>query len=137
MLMKSNKKIKTAIVVILLIAIIGAAVGIYMYNKKPAKVEDLKGEVVTVSTLYESDSVFNSKYLGETLIVTGTIVEKSQNQDSTLMIVLEGDNADEVVQCSMRERREAGEIGEKLTVKGICSDKNMFVVLLTGCIVMK
>jgi flagellar basal body-associated protein FliL len=135
--MNKNRKRTTIIAVIILVILGGAAVGYYMYNKKPEQVENLKGETVHVSELYKSDSVFSSQYLGKVIIVSGTITEKSQNQDSTLMIILQGNNADEVVQCSMRDKGDIGAVGETITIKGFCSDKNMFGVLLTGCVVEK
>ena len=102
MLMKNWKIIFTVVVVI---AIIGGIVGYMMWNKPHRKVEDIKGEKVTVTELagaFAADEAkANEKYLNKALTVKGTVTETQQNQDGGLMIVLAGDDPMATVQCTM------------------------------------
>lgn len=136
--MKNWKIIFTVVVVI---AIIGGVVGYMMWNKPHRKVEDIKGEEVTVTELagaFAADEAkANEKYLNKALTVKGTVTETQQNQDGGLMIVLAGDDPMATVQCTMRDKDVKAGTGEAVTVKGFCTGSSLFGVLLSDCVMVK
>ena len=128
-------KKKQIVLILLAIVIIAAGItGFVLWNKAPEQAEDKKATEVTVQELTaayaNNEKEANATYLNQVLEVTGTVTETEENQDGSLMIVL-----DDNVQCSMRDKNAKPEKGATVTVKGFCSGSNLFGVSLTGCII--
>jgi hypothetical protein len=134
------KKKKWPFILIVLGALvaIGAGVGITMWNKAPAKVEDKKGLEITAANLCNefsnNEAEANRKFLNQALEVSGTVEEVIANQEGKPVIRLIGNDMMNV-QCTMRDDGATAEKGKNVTVKGFCSGNTMFDVLLTDCIV--
>jgi len=130
---------KKVLIVILILIAAGAGAGVYMWNKKPAQVEDIKSETVTADVLAgaftANETAANSKYLNKVLDVSGTIAEVTKNQDGKTVITL-GVSNDPLsgVQCTMREANVAAEAGKAITIKGFCNGYTL-TVLLSDCII--
>lgn len=134
-----KKKWPLILLVLGILALVGAGTGIYLWNKPPAKVENTKGIRVSATDLCKQFSTdetqANKTYLNKAIEVTGTVSELSKNQDGAMAVVLQGDDAAMGVQCTMREKNVVLEKGKVVTLKGFCSGNTMFDVLLTDCIV--
>src|SRR3954470_23254017 len=121
------------------LALIGACIGIYLWNKPPAKVEDSKGIRISAAELCKqfgaNETAANQKYLNKAVEVTGVVGEISKNQDGATAVILQSGDPDAGVQCTMREKNVTLDSGKTVTLKGFCSGNTMFDVLLTDCIV--
>jgi len=82
-----------------------------------------------------NEQAANAKYLNKAVAVTGKIKETSNNQDGTLVAVLDGDNPTIVVQCTMRDKGQTLQAGKEVTINGICTSNTMFDILLTDCVI--
>lgn len=132
---------KSVILFVLVIIIVGGAIGYYMWNKEPEKIEDVDVAAISIEELtnaYETDeTAANEKHLNKALKVTGTVSGTETNQDGKLLVILTGDNTTSEVQCTMRDAEDKADEGAKVTVKGFCSGSNMFGVLLTDCVIVE
>lgn len=132
---------KKVALVLLVIVLLGGAVAYYLFNKKPAQVEDIKSEAITASALVKAfeanEAEANKTYLNKVLDVSGVVQELSQNQDGQMVLVLASDdNPLSGVQCTMREAIAQVKVGDQLTIKGFCNGFVM-TVILSDCIKTK
>ncbi len=134
-------KVKIILIVLLVGALTGAAVGIYMWNKPHEQIEDVKGIEVSVADLAgafsQDEAKANEKYLNKALTVKGTVTETQQNQDGGLVIILAGEDPMATVQCTMRDKDVKAEVGGEVIVKGFCTGSSLFGVLLSNCVVIE
>lgn len=130
---------KTIGLVVLLLIIIGGAIGYRMWNKPHEKVEDQEGIKITATALcdaYSADeAAANKQYNGKALEVSGTVSETAQTQDGGNIIRLQGNDAGMTVQCTMRDKGTTAKAGASVTVKGFCSGNTMFDVVMTDCVI--
>lgn len=135
------KKGKIILLVLLAGVLVGAAVGLYMWNKPHEQIEDVKGTEVSVTELsaaFSADETkANEQYLNKALLVKGIVTEKQQNQDGGMVIILAGDDPMATVQCTMRDKNVTADVGETVKVKGKCTGSSLFGVLLSGCVMVK
>lgn len=135
------KKGKIILLVLLAGVLVGAAVGLYMWNKPHEQIEDVKGTEVSVTELaaaFSADETqANEQYLNKALTVKGVVTETQQNQDGGLVIILAGDDPMATVQCTMRDKNVTAEVGETVKVKGMCTGSSLFGVLLSGCVLVE
>lgn len=135
------KKGKIILFIILAGALIGGAVGLYMWNKPHEQIENVKGIEITVSELAaafsENEAQANEKFLNQAITVNGTVTETQKNQDGGLVIILAGDDPMATVQCTMRDKDVTADVGDQVTVKGKCTGSSLFGVLLSGCVLVK
>lgn len=132
---------KKIIIPIVVIALIGAAIGYYMYNKPVESLNNKTADVtVTADQLladYESDeATANGKYLGKVVQVTGKVTEVS-NQEGKNKIHFETSNPISVVITELDEGNtlEGVNAGDEATVKGLCSGYLSDVILVRSSIV--
>lgn len=132
---------KIILIVLLVGALTGAGVGIYMWNKPHEQIEDVQGMEVSVSDLAEEfsqdEAAANKKYLNKALTVKGTVTETQQNQDGGLVIILAGNDPMATVQCTMRDKDAKAEVGAEVVVKGFCTGSSLFGVLLSNCVLVQ
>lgn len=129
---------KKVSIIIFVLLLIGGGIGYYMFNKKPAKVEDIKAAAITADSLYgafaANEAAANKTYLSKVFDVSGTVQEVSQNQDGQTVAIL-GVAADPLsgVQCTFRDKGVKLEVDQKAVVKGFCNGYTM-TVILSDCI---
>lgn len=120
-------------------ALIGGAVGYYMWHKPHEKAEDIKGLSVSASQLCkdfaEDEAKANTRYVGKVLEVNGTVSEVKNNQDGKPVITLQSDDPALSVQCTMRDAGATVKVAETLTIKGFFASYDMFGPTLTDCVV--
>lgn len=129
---------KKLLFLILVLAIAGAGIALYFWNKPHETVEDVTGQKITAQQLsqaFEADELkANRDYLHKVLAVSGTIVDVNTNQDGKTVLLLQGDNSFGGVQCTMKEMLPNFRSGDKVTIKGFCNGYTL-VVLLSECAV--
>lgn len=134
--------IKKLLIVIFICALVGAAIGIYLWNKPHKKVESEKGITVTAVALCKAFSnnkdTASTMYLNKALEVTGEVADINLNQDGGKMIILKSDDPILAVQCTLRDKDINVEKGTTIKVKGYYSDfSDITGVLLTDCVLIK
>lgn len=129
--------IKKIIIPLLLLAVIGAGVGFYMYNKPVTKMAQMKvDEAVSAEqlfTAYEADeAAANAKYLDKVVEVKGKVVKSNKDEEKTTIMLDTGDMLANIM-CQMEDKTiELPKEGTTVTVKGLCSGYLTDVVLIRG-----
>lgn len=135
----------TLIIIALVMASVGAAIGLYMYNLEPEKASDQEaaftlpaGELVT--NFMKDEASAQSTYLNQIIEVEGRVSQKSETP-AGMVIILEAGTG--TVNCAFES--EASEdlkhlkTGDALTVKGYCTGyADLFSeVSLARCVYVK
>ena len=123
-------KIKLAITAgIIVVLIICAAVGWYLYNKPHKGVADIETDIrITASNLYNDfqhdETLANKKYLNKVIEVTGNVSEV-QNVNESQIILLSSSGDMGGVSCQLSNDESDKKITVKksttVTIKGKCS----------------
>ncbi|MEQ1587819.1 MAG: hypothetical protein ABL895_18175 [Cyclobacteriaceae bacterium] len=96
-----------------------------MYNKphrNPATETPIKVSATELFKSFESNETeANQLYLDKVLEVTGKITEVSSNQNGMPVLALETENIVFGVRCTMENGELITQVGETVTVKGICT----------------
>jgi hypothetical protein len=133
--------VRKILLTILVLGLIGAGVGIYLWNKPHAKVEDAKGLAITAAQLAKEfgadENAANAKYLNKAIEVSGTVSEVEKNQDGGTMVILDTGDPMAGVQCTMRDKGAVVNKGQNVVLKGFCSGAGITGVSLTDCIISK
>jgi hypothetical protein len=145
-----SKITKRLILIIITAVVVVTGVTAYMLWNKPHKdVKDASSVEVTAADMYNifvTDSVkAGSLYADKVVKLSGKIAKLSLNQESQQVILVETDVAGAYINCTMEEKTTGIIIGDKITLKGICSgyisgDMDMGLpgdVFLTRCYVHK
>jgi len=131
--------IKKILVVIVLLALVAAGTGFYLWNKPHKKVEDAKGISITAEALskeYNTDEkATDAKYLNKAIEVSGVVAETDKNQDGGIMVILQTGDPATGIQCAMRDKGATAAKGRNVTIKGFCSGNGMTGVSLTDCVI--
>ena len=129
--------IKKILLGVLVLVMIGAGIGVYLFNKPAHKVEDETSTSVAAGTLakeFSTDSAkANNKYLGKPIAVNGIVDEVDKNNG--VLVVLQTEDPMFGVECGMRDTATTLTKGQKVTIKGYCSGAKMTGVSLTGCVI--
>ena len=123
----------------LILAAIGLGVGYYMYNKPHQNMERAAADVeLTAEQLFANfsndEATANENYLDQVIAVTGTVRDFSRNEEGQMTVTLDaGDDMFGVI-CKMDELseqpRDNFQVGETITLKGLCTGMLMDVVLV-------
>lgn len=84
----------------------------------------------------EDEAQANKLYLDKVLEISGKITEITANQDMTPIIVLETENMVFGIRCTMNDSETKVQVGEAVTIKGICTGY-LSDVVITNAIVIK
>lgn len=127
---------KKAVISLLLIGVIGLAIGYYQWNKPKEDMASSKAEAtVEAGALlkeYAADEdAANTKYLGKTIAVSGQVKESSTDAGTVKVMLDTGQ--DFGVYCTLdsltRHARTSFPVGENITLKGKCDGLNLDVQL--------
>jgi hypothetical protein len=122
-----------------LLALFGAAVGFYFYNKPHQNIRSAKADFTVTATelfnAFETDeTAANEKYLGKIIEVTGTVQEVKKDEEGKTGVTLEGGGMMFGVICKLDDfsepKRTEFTQGEQVTLKGECTGMLMDVVLV-------
>lgn len=140
-----NKFIKILLAFVLVLAIIGA-IGYFSFMNAPkASVEDKKAEFTIAATAlfeqFEADeTASNTKYIGKTVEVSGTIGEISKDEnDAPVLLLNAGEDGFGGVLCtlegSQKEKASKLKMGQTIKVKGVCTGMLMEVIINKGTLI--
>lgn len=122
--MKSKSK-KIIITILAILALAGAGIGYYMYQKGPLDVKSAKGISVSATELYKIYSVDSVKagqeFTGRVLEVTGTVIDVSENTQQQQVVLLETGVDGAHVNCTLEEKSAGIARGQLLQIKGLAS----------------
>ncbi|MGH1437362.1 MAG: OB-fold protein [Lewinella sp.] len=129
----------------LLLALIGGAIGVYLWNKPHENMDKAKADVqIAAGELFtafaENETQANETYLDKVIAVTGKVREVSKSPEGLVKVTL--DSGDEMfgVICQLDElsehQRTEFQLGESVTLKGKCTGMLMDVVLVR-CVEIK
>ena len=134
---------KKVLLIIFILAVVGASTAWYLYNKPVADMNDLNAEyTLSASELFnsfnENEDSANAKYLGKIVEISGTIRElKSDEEGET--VILETDDMIFGVNCALSSGQESNfkklKTGTNINIKGECTGISMDVVLVR-CIIV-
>jgi hypothetical protein len=134
---------KKILIPILLIVVVAAAVGYYMYNKPVASLEKKEADVSVSAdqllTDYETnESEANKKYLGKVVEVNGT-VSALTTEEGKHKVQLETSNPIASVIFELEEGKSIDDlqVGEEAKIKGMCSGYLSDVILVQSTVVNK
>lgn len=135
---------KKILFALLALALAGAGVGYYLWNKPHQKMESAKADVtIEAAQLFQEynndETGSNAKFLDKTIAVSGTVKEAAKSDDGTAKIILET-GSDFGVSCELDPLTQHARIdfqpGEKVTFKGKCAGLNLDVQL-ARCVEVK
>lgn len=130
--------LKKALLVIGITAILGIAYALYVWYKPQRDVAREDGIAVTAQLIFDAysqnENTANTTYLNKAVQVTGEVAAVKANQEGKVVITLQTSDPMFGVQCTMKEKV-GTKVGEKVTIKGICTGFLMDVVLI-DCVVM-
>ncbi len=128
------------------LALMGAGVGLYMYNKPHEKMESAKAEKsIDAKNLYaeyeKDETAADAAFLGKVLEVSGVVREVHKGEAKENYIVLETDGLMGGVKCQLdhltdHQSLDQIEISQNITIKGYCSGYLMDVIM-DRCVILK
>jgi len=136
---------KRILLLLLVLGVIGAAIGFAMWNKPHENMAKSEAEVtLNAASLYkkynEDESAANALYLGKTIAVSGKVKEFSKSDGSTPPKILLETGDDFGVICELdaltTHVRTEFVVGETITLKGKCDGLNLDVQL-SRCVEVK
>jgi cytochrome c-type biogenesis protein CcmE len=140
---------KKVLISLLLVAILAAAFGYYLFNKGPVDVKSgsaIKLDAIGLYEQFDADSTGALKnYSGKILQVAGLVTAVSLNQKKEKIILLKTNTGGASVNCTMEEDPGEIKINDTVSIKGICSgigqgDEDLGIkgdVYLTRCFLIK
>lgn len=135
---------KRILLLLLGIALIGAAIGIGLWNKPHENIKAAKADAsVDAAALFKAyntdENAANAKYLGKTIAVSGKVASVSKTEGAPAKITLETGDEFAVI-CELdalsQHPRTDFNVGETVTFKGKCDGLNLDVQL-TRCVEVK
>jgi hypothetical protein len=136
---------KKVLIVIAVLAVIGAAYGYYLWNMPQENMMNKKADSsVSATQLFKdfsaNEQAANAKYLGKAVAVTGVVksVEKEETGGGVQVALETGDSFGVVCELDplSKHPRMDFPVGGKVTFKGNCTGFN-FDVQLTRCVELK
>lgn len=135
-----KKNLKIVLIIITILALAGAATGIYLYNLKPKDLGKVKPDfVVTSSELQsafeENETAAVVKYVNKTVEVSGEIGSVEPGENNSVNISLKTNSSYSSVICTFPSGVDSGKIkeGSQISIRGECSGYLMDV-LLNNCV---
>lgn len=128
---------KKLIIIVLVLIAIGGVAGYFMYNKPHQSTAAAPSDfVVSAQTLFQEfntdEAAANTKYLDKVVKVKGTVKAVETDEAGNVTMTLDAANEMFGVICTIPNDNAAQlpEVGEEVTVKGVCTGKLMDVVLI-------
>jgi hypothetical protein len=137
--------IRNLLIFVIILAVTGVLIGLYMYNKKNPDLSKVKADyVLQVSQLInefnQDETSANAKYIDKVVEVTGPVASIETTSDSTMNVTLADKNQMSGIICTFHGIADPASIetkeGEIITVRGVCSGMLMDV-LLNDCVIVR
>lgn len=131
--------VKIALFGVFFLAVIGIGTALYLYNKKPADLQNVKPEfTMTAGELlhaFESDEVNATvKYVNKVIDVSGVVATSLSGENTYTIALITGSSISFVI-CTFQNTSNMIQplVGETITVRGTCSGYLMDV-LMNNCV---
>lgn len=128
------------------LVLMGAGVGLYMYNKPHEKMESAKAEKsIDAKNLYaeyeKDETAADAAFLGKVLEVSGIVKEVHKGEAKENYLVLETEGLMGGVKCQLdhlikHQNLEQIEPSQNITVKGYCTGYLMDVIM-DRCVIVE
>lgn len=141
-------KIRYAILVVLFLILIGGGIGLKMFFKPHADINKLEAlfkveATVLIDEFQKDENAATLKYSEKVLEISGKLVAKNELQNGTELLILE--NEMEGISCQLDSSWatanqpviQALQLGNMVTVKGVCKGYLMEIKVSPAVIVMK
>lgn len=134
--------IKITLFVVFFMAVAGIGVALYLYNLKPADINHVK-PAYTVTT-QEIQDAFNKdeagaskKYVNKVIEVTGIVNSVLSGEGNTYNLSLYTGSLSTFIICTLQETEgfRRPNVGEIITIRGICSGYLMDI-LMNNCVII-
>ncbi|MES1224258.1 MAG: hypothetical protein ABUT20_52675 [Bacteroidota bacterium] len=144
-----KKRARNIFLIVLLLALTGAGIGYYLFNKGPVNVQGSNAINIIAGDLYQAyisdSSAAQKKYTDKILLVSGEVHDISSNLQKKKIILLKGNTDGAYINCTMEENIENIHVTDKVNIQGICSgigegDADLGIkgdVYLTRCYLVK
>ncbi|WP_018627029.1 OB-fold protein [Niabella aurantiaca] len=132
------KKAKRILLLLLVIALLGAGYAYYQYTRQPPDVKTEAAEIKTeagelVAAFNNDEAAANKIYVEKIISVTGKIADIKIDPTGQATVFLESGDPMASVTCSFYDTEAAAvknlATGRQVTIKGVCTGKLMDVVL--------
>lgn len=139
-----SKPIKYVLLSLIAVAVVGASVGFFLYNKPHTDLREQEAAFSLTATelfkQYESDEAgSDTRYLNQLIQVRGKVGQKRQTDDGGVVLLLEAEDSMFGVNCAFLPEEsaslEAVEAGQTVTLRGLCAGILMDVSL-TRCVLI-
>ena len=131
---------KKILIGLVLLAVIGACIGYYMYNKPVDKMAQMTvDESISAEQLFTNfetdEAAANQKYLDKVLVVKGEVVKTKKDESKATILLDTGDMLANIM-CQMESLDvDLPENGSTVSIKGLCTGYLTDVVLIKGIII--
>jgi len=136
---------KKIVVIIVVLGLVGAGYGYYLYNKPVANLDHQDADfALTAEDLFSqfenNEFDANQKYLGKIIEVSGKVKDLSIGDSGDLNMILASGSEMFGINCGITDVNESRyknyKVGDSVWVKGECAGISMDVVL-TRCVIVK
>ncbi len=136
---------KKALIAIVLLGLIAAGVGFYMFNKEHDETADMKAAFSMTTTavideFVEDEAAATTKFNDQIIEVSGPLMELMKENGMVVGLKL-GEDDLSVVNCSMQNPIDPAELniaeGQSVKIKGVCSGFNSSDMLPGGDVELK
>jgi hypothetical protein len=129
---------KKILTVLVLAGVLGGAYGLYLFNKPAESAVSGKSQVSIdatdlVNNYRNNEEDANAAYLNKIVTVSGTIANINSSENSQSIILASSNPLSSVV-CEMAVNSTKYEVGNQITIKGLCAGY-LQDVLLTKCVI--
>ncbi len=127
---------KYILLTLAILAVAGAAIGYYLYNKPVASLEQAEADVVLtapelLAEFQADEAAANEKYLDKVIQVRGELEAVTDNETGNTSLRLAAGDPMSGVICELEPGVAGGfEAGQTVTLKGQCTGMLMDVVLV-------
>lgn len=121
---------KKILIAVAMLALVGAGVGLYLWNKPFANMSSKSADLTVnaadlVKAYQASEPDANAKYLNKVIQVSGTVGEVTKNDKGEQTIYLDGGDPMARVSCELDthtdQKDQSFTTGQPVTFKGICT----------------
>ncbi len=137
-----SPKIKIALVALVFLTIAGAVAGLYLFNLKAKDIEKEKPDYILPATelqksFEDDEDAAALKYINKIIEVSGEISSLNYGENASQNISLKTGSDFSMVICSYTKSNKIYtlKVGDKITVRGVCSGYLMDV-LLNNCVII-
>ena len=125
---------KKVILTLVVLGVVGASIGFYMFNKPLESVQSMKTEISldapTLLAAYEAnEEEANTNYLDKIIEVNGQVL-KFEESEGKMTVYLDAQNDMSNVIFQLEKPISGLDVGQNITLKGICTGYLMDVVLV-------